>query len=140
VDAAPAVAEAKTAARTRKGRKPAAAAGGAEDQETAAAAKAAPGCPAASEEGGNAAAPGAAVARETTGDNEEAGRRGRAYWLLKAEPESRFENGVDVKFSIDDLAARTEPEPWDGAWAGLGAVRRRTRDQDREGLAMRTEG
>lgn len=39
---------------------------------------------------------------------------GRQYWLLKAEPESRFENGVDVKFSIDDLAAKTEPEPWDG--------------------------
>ncbi|GAP92616.1 putative thymocyte nuclear protein 1 [Rosellinia necatrix] len=38
----------------------------------------------------------------------------RWYWLLKAEPESRFENGVDVKFSIDDLASRTEPEPWDG--------------------------
>ncbi|KAI0155773.1 PUA-like domain-containing protein, partial [Pestalotiopsis sp. NC0098] len=36
------------------------------------------------------------------------------YWLLKAEPESRIENGVDVKFSIDDLAAKTEPEPWDG--------------------------
>ncbi|KAJ2968693.1 hypothetical protein NUW58_g10167 [Xylaria curta] len=36
------------------------------------------------------------------------------YWLMKAEPESRFENGVDVKFSIDDLASRTEPEPWDG--------------------------
>ncbi|ROV91885.1 hypothetical protein VMCG_09196 [Cytospora schulzeri] len=39
---------------------------------------------------------------------------GRQYWLLKAEPESRYENGVDVKFSIDDLAAKTEPEPWDG--------------------------
>lgn len=39
---------------------------------------------------------------------------GRQYWLLKAEPASRFENGVDVKFSIDDLAAKTEPEPWDG--------------------------
>ncbi|KAG7284799.1 hypothetical protein NEMBOFW57_009412 [Staphylotrichum longicolle] len=38
----------------------------------------------------------------------------RNYWLLKAEPESRLENGVDVRFSIDDLAARTEPEPWDG--------------------------
>lgn len=36
------------------------------------------------------------------------------YWLLKAEPESRLENGIDVKFSIDDLAAKTEPEPWDG--------------------------
>lgn len=41
----------------------------------------------------------------------------RDYWLMKAEPESRFENGVDVKFSIDDLAAKTEPEPWDGTFA-----------------------
>ncbi|KAI0141739.1 DUF55-domain-containing protein [Xylariaceae sp. FL1272] len=36
------------------------------------------------------------------------------YWLLKAEPETRLERGVDVRFSIDDLASRTEPEPWDG--------------------------
>jgi hypothetical protein len=40
--------------------------------------------------------------------------QGRQYWLMKAEPESRIENGVDVKFSIDDLAAKSEPEPWDG--------------------------
>jgi len=39
---------------------------------------------------------------------------GRSYWLMKAEPESRFEKGVDVKFSIDDLAAAETPEPWDG--------------------------
>ncbi|KAI9049356.1 hypothetical protein LZ554_006390 [Drepanopeziza brunnea f. sp. 'monogermtubi'] len=39
---------------------------------------------------------------------------GRQYWLLKAEPESRIEKGKDIKFSIDDLAAKTEPEPWDG--------------------------
>lgn len=39
---------------------------------------------------------------------------GKQYWLMKAEPESRLEKGVDVKFSIDDLAAKTEPEPWDG--------------------------
>lgn len=38
----------------------------------------------------------------------------RQYWLMKAEPESRIENGVDVRFSIDDLAAKKEPEPWDG--------------------------
>ena len=38
----------------------------------------------------------------------------RNYWLMKAEPESRMEKGIDVKFSIDDLAARTEPEAWDG--------------------------
>ncbi|EXJ76058.1 uncharacterized protein A1O5_00566 [Cladophialophora psammophila CBS 110553] len=36
------------------------------------------------------------------------------YWLMKAEPESRMEKGHDVKFSIDDLAAKTEPEGWDG--------------------------
>jgi predicted RNA-binding protein with PUA-like domain len=33
---------------------------------------------------------------------------------MKAEPESRIEKGQDVKFSIDDLAAVTEPEPWSG--------------------------
>ncbi|KAF2448108.1 DUF55-domain-containing protein, partial [Karstenula rhodostoma CBS 690.94] len=36
------------------------------------------------------------------------------YWLLKAEPLPRFENGVNVAFSIDDLAACTRPEPWSG--------------------------
>lgn len=36
------------------------------------------------------------------------------YWLMKAEPESRMEKGQDVKFSIDDLAAKAEPEGWDG--------------------------
>ncbi|KAL5050766.1 hypothetical protein BDW71DRAFT_106089 [Aspergillus fruticulosus] len=39
---------------------------------------------------------------------------GRSYWLMKAEPESRIEKGKDVKFSIDDLRAAKEPEPWDG--------------------------
>lgn len=33
---------------------------------------------------------------------------------MKAEPLPRFENGVNVAFSIDDLAACTEPEPWGG--------------------------
>jgi predicted RNA-binding protein with PUA-like domain len=33
---------------------------------------------------------------------------------MKAEPESRIEKGVDVKFSIDDLHAAEKPEPWDG--------------------------
>jgi len=33
---------------------------------------------------------------------------------MKAEPESRLENGIDVAFSIDHLAAKTAPEPWDG--------------------------
>jgi len=38
----------------------------------------------------------------------------KQYWLLKAEPESRLERGHDVKFSIDDLALKKAPEPWDG--------------------------
>lgn len=44
---------------------------------------------------------------------------GKWYWLLKAEPETRFEGGVDVRFSIDDLRARTKPEGWDGEIAPL---------------------
>ncbi|POR33303.1 Thymocyte nuclear protein 1 [Tolypocladium paradoxum] len=46
---------------------------------------------------------------------------GEWYWLMKAEPETRFENGVDVRFSIDDLRAKTKPEGWDGirAYAGV---------------------
>lgn len=39
---------------------------------------------------------------------------GRHYWLMKAEPNSRIVRGVDVKFSIDDLAAKAKPEAWDG--------------------------
>ncbi|KAK1775442.1 EVE domain-containing protein [Copromyces sp. CBS 386.78] len=38
----------------------------------------------------------------------------RHYFLLKAEPLPRLENGHDVSFSIDDLCSRTSPEPWDG--------------------------
>jgi hypothetical protein len=33
---------------------------------------------------------------------------------MKAEPEARLEKGHDISFSIDDLAAKSEPEPWDG--------------------------
>lgn len=51
---------------------------------------------------------------ESTTDNAPLNDTGRSYWLMKAEPESRMEKGVDVKFSIDDLAAAKEPEPWDG--------------------------
>lgn len=37
------------------------------------------------------------------------------HWLLKSEPESRLENGVDVKFSFDDLKERSDQtEHWDG--------------------------
>ncbi|KZF26208.1 DUF55-domain-containing protein [Xylona heveae TC161] len=47
-------------------------------------------------------------------DEEIADESGHCFWLMKAEPESRLEKGIDVRFSIDDLAAATEPEPWDG--------------------------
>lgn len=65
----------------------------------------------------------AAEAKPTTATKTELGKDegtkeqdqgSRQYWLMKAEPESRIENGVDVRFSIDDLAAKKEPEPWDG--------------------------
>lgn len=38
-----------------------------------------------------------------------------SHWLMKSEPDSRFENGVDVKFGIEDL--KLEPDQtafWDG--------------------------
>ncbi|KAG8410861.1 hypothetical protein J3458_016617 [Metarhizium acridum] len=47
--------------------------------------------------------------------NPEAPRHeGEWYWLMKAEPETRYENGIDVRFSIDDLRGKTKPEGWDG--------------------------
>lgn len=47
----------------------------------------------------------------------------RCYWLMKAEPESRLEKGVDVKFAIDDLEAADEPEAWDGVRNPVGTFR-----------------
>jgi hypothetical protein len=44
---------------------------------------------------------------------------GKQYWLMKAEPDSRVENGVDVKFSIDDLMNAKVPEGWDGKGPNL---------------------
>ncbi|KAJ1658194.1 hypothetical protein IWQ61_002526 [Dispira simplex] len=39
----------------------------------------------------------------------------KRYWLLKAEPESRLVKNIDVKFSIDDLAAMTnQTSSWEG--------------------------
>jgi len=40
---------------------------------------------------------------------------GYSHWLIKSEPESRFENGIDMKFGLEDL--KVEPEQtacWDG--------------------------
>ncbi|KAF1968472.1 alpha/beta-hydrolase [Bimuria novae-zelandiae CBS 107.79] len=46
--------------------------------------------------------------------NRDASGAQEIYWLLKAEPLPRYENGVNVAFSISDLAACTRPEPWTG--------------------------
>ncbi|CAL1529581.1 unnamed protein product [Lymnaea stagnalis] len=36
-------------------------------------------------------------------------------WLVKSEPDSRFENGVEMKFSFDDLkSSPNQTECWDG--------------------------
>ncbi|XP_037630388.1 thymocyte nuclear protein 1 [Sebastes umbrosus] len=36
-------------------------------------------------------------------------------WLMKSEPESRFENGIDMKFGIEDLKALPDQtDCWDG--------------------------
>lgn len=52
--------------------------------------------------------------------NPEAPRHdGEWYWLMKAEPETRLENGIDVRFSIDDLRSREKPEGWDGEFSVL---------------------
>ncbi|KAM5131951.1 thymocyte nuclear protein 1 isoform 1-T3 [Mantella aurantiaca] len=38
-----------------------------------------------------------------------------AYWLVKSEPESRMEKGMDMKFGIEDLKAQPEQKAcWDG--------------------------
>ena len=54
--------------------------------------------------------------QEKDEDEDDEDEVGRAYWLMKAEPDSRIEKGKDVKFSIDDLQNATEPEGWDGTW------------------------
>jgi hypothetical protein len=55
----------------------------------------------------------AAGTAEAEQDGDEDGD-GMSFWLMKAEPEPRLENGHDVSFSIDDLAAKATPEAWDG--------------------------
>ena len=52
--------------------------------------------------------------KESQGDAVEALPQ-KQFWLMKSEPESRMQKGVDVKFSIEDL--QNEPEQttcWDG--------------------------
>ena len=55
---------------------------------------------------------------ETEGDGKidesTKGQKTTQYWLMKAEPDSRLEKGIDVAFSIDHLRDAKEPEGWDG--------------------------
>ncbi|KAI0581805.1 EVE domain containing protein [Pyrenophora tritici-repentis] len=50
----------------------------------------------------------------SSSSNRHANGNQEVYWLLKAEPLPRYENGVNVAFSISDLRACTKPEPWGG--------------------------
>lgn len=52
---------------------------------------------------------------QMTSDSKTFGKNLSNYWLMKSEPESRIEKGVDVKFSIEDLKAQPEQIAcWDG--------------------------
>ncbi|XP_062995180.1 thymocyte nuclear protein 1 [Elgaria multicarinata webbii] len=46
---------------------------------------------------------------------EEGSKKAYTHWLMKSEPESRFEKGVDMKFGIEDLKAQpNQTAEWDG--------------------------
>ncbi|XP_018545154.1 thymocyte nuclear protein 1 [Lates calcarifer] len=60
-----------------------------------------------------------AAASDETGENKESSKSPASpqhcHWLMKSEPESRFENGIDVKFGIEDLKALpNQTSCWDG--------------------------
>ncbi|KAF3798616.1 Thymocyte nuclear protein 1 [Colletotrichum gloeosporioides] len=50
-------------------------------------------------------------------DAEERSPPEERYWLMKSEPDVRIEDGYEIKFSIDDLAAKKTPEGWEGTVA-----------------------
>ncbi|XP_076002213.1 thymocyte nuclear protein 1 [Genypterus blacodes] len=57
------------------------------------------------------APPWESVKEQSTGD----GPPEYSHWLMKSEPESRFENGIDMKFGIEDLKALPrQTDCWDG--------------------------
>ncbi|XP_034556849.1 thymocyte nuclear protein 1 isoform X1 [Notolabrus celidotus] len=58
-------------------------------------------------------------AKETVGSKRKAngttGSPEYCHWLMKSEPESRFENGIDMKFGIEDLKSLPDQTScWDG--------------------------
>ena len=55
--------------------------------------------------------------KSKTGDSNDSSKVNSnwTHWLMKSEPDSRFENGIDVKFGLEDL--KKEPNQtacWDG--------------------------
>lgn len=53
--------------------------------------------------------------RKTDESSASSGSPQYSRWLMKSEPESRFENGIDVKFGIEDLKALPDQTScWDG--------------------------
>ncbi|TNN73242.1 Thymocyte nuclear protein 1 [Liparis tanakae] len=57
----------------------------------------------------------AAAPVESGKNKESSGSPQFCRWLMKSEPESRFENGIDVKFGIEDLKALPgQTGCWDG--------------------------
>ncbi|XP_032085996.1 thymocyte nuclear protein 1 [Thamnophis elegans] len=64
--------------------------------------------------------PSSGLRRTGTSSKEDAGiedksKTGYTHWLMKSEPESRFQKGIDVKFGIEDLKAQpNETACWDG--------------------------
>eukprot|EP00070_Physeter_catodon_P050243 XP_028357137.1 thymocyte nuclear protein 1 isoform X3 [Physeter catodon] len=52
---------------------------------------------------------------QETSASKDCGKNLSSYWLMKSEPESRLEKGIDVKFSIEDLKAQPKQTAcWDG--------------------------
>ncbi|XP_030633708.1 thymocyte nuclear protein 1 [Chanos chanos] len=50
-----------------------------------------------------------------TSEKDASGKTVYCHWLMKSEPESRIQNGVDVKFGIEDLKALpNQTGCWDG--------------------------
>ncbi|XP_038634891.1 thymocyte nuclear protein 1 [Scyliorhinus canicula] len=46
---------------------------------------------------------------------EKGNKEAHSFWLMKSEPESRFENGVDMKFGVEDLKVQhNQTACWDG--------------------------
>lgn len=58
----------------------------------------------------------AASAGKNAKSSESSGSPQYSHWLMKSEPESRFENGIDVKFGIEDLKALPDQT---GCWDGV---------------------